>query len=70
MREVQQLVSLGYGSAGSEWTLEGVAEIDDGAGTVTLEVGGKRHTLREREYSPWVGIEFRPGLGIKVLWKN
>jgi predicted AlkP superfamily phosphohydrolase/phosphomutase len=33
---------------------------------VTLSVGKETLVLAEREYSPWVRLDFRPGLGLKV----
>ena len=32
----------------------------------TLHIGGKRYELGEREYSPWIRLDFKPGLGVRV----
>jgi predicted AlkP superfamily phosphohydrolase/phosphomutase len=34
--------------------------------TCVLEVAGQRHRLKEKEYSPWIRLVFRPAAGIKV----
>lgn len=33
---------------------------------VDFRIGDEHHTLRLRSYSPWLRLQFRPGLGIKV----
>lgn len=35
-------------------------------GEAELQIGGDCHPLREGEYTPWVRVTFRPGLGVKV----
>ncbi|MFG0319225.1 MAG: alkaline phosphatase family protein, partial [Planctomycetota bacterium JB042] len=40
--------------------------IDDAAGTATLDVCDQTFTLRPKEYSEWVNVTFKPGLGLKV----
>jgi len=39
---------------------------DKAKGGVWLDIDGDRFFLKERTFSPWVPIAFRPGLGIKV----
>ena len=34
--------------------------------TCVLEIAGQRHRLKEKEYSPWIRLAFRPAAGIKV----
>lgn len=41
-------------------------EIDRERSEATLRIDGKKYRLREREYSPWIRLVFRPGLGIRV----
>jgi predicted AlkP superfamily phosphohydrolase/phosphomutase len=38
----------------------------NGGSTATLVIGKTRHDLQLGKHSPWIGIEFRAGLGIKV----
>jgi len=40
--------------------------LDRGARTAGFEVGDEKFTLKEKEYSPWTKVVFKPGLGIKV----
>jgi predicted AlkP superfamily phosphohydrolase/phosphomutase len=51
---------------GGDLTVPFAARVDRTAKTVELSVGKEKIRLREREYSPWIRLEFRPGLGIKV----
>ncbi|MFH2002717.1 MAG: alkaline phosphatase family protein [Planctomycetota bacterium] len=39
---------------------------DLSAGIARFEVGDEKFSLKPKEYSPWVKIVFKPGLGIKV----
>jgi predicted AlkP superfamily phosphohydrolase/phosphomutase len=39
---------------------------DAARGRAELELDGRRYTLRRREYSEWIEVRFRPGLGIAV----
>jgi predicted AlkP superfamily phosphohydrolase/phosphomutase len=36
------------------------------SGNATLEIAGERHALRAGEYTPWITLQFRAPLGIKV----
>jgi hypothetical protein len=40
--------------------------IDEAKGEARLAIGDERVTLRPREYSPWVQLKFKAGLGINV----
>jgi len=31
-----------------------------------LEIGGKKYTLKEQEFTPWIKVSFKAGLGIKI----
>lgn len=42
------------------------AVIDEAKGIVTLHLPGEKLELRPREYSPWVRVAFKPGLGVRV----
>src|SRR5580658_2042238 len=33
---------------------------------ITLEIQGERHCLRPGEYSPWIRLSFRAGLGVRI----
>ena len=35
-------------------------------GTATLEIEGKSHALKRDEYSPWIQLTFRAGMGVNV----
>lgn len=41
-------------------------EADPGGKKATLEIDGQRHVLECGEYSPWITLTFRAGLGVKV----
>jgi predicted AlkP superfamily phosphohydrolase/phosphomutase len=41
-------------------------EIDRERREARLRIGGRRYTLREREYTPWVRLRFKVGWGIGV----
>jgi len=47
-------------------TVPFTAVVDRERKTVRLRVGKQKLTLEEKTYSPWVRLEFKPGLGIKV----
>jgi len=51
---------------GGELKVSFTATVDRVNRQVRISVGKENHVLGEREYSPWVRLEFRPGLGIKV----
>jgi predicted AlkP superfamily phosphohydrolase/phosphomutase len=51
---------------GGELKVPFLAEVDRAAKKVRVQIGKESHVLSEKEYSPWVRLEFRPGLGIKV----
>ena len=41
--------------------------VPNGAGgTATLEIEGRSHALKRGEYSPWIQLTFRAGMGVKV----
>jgi len=40
--------------------------IDETKTAARLEVSGKTFTLKTGEFSPWIGLTFKPGLGIKI----
>jgi predicted AlkP superfamily phosphohydrolase/phosphomutase len=35
-------------------------------GTCLLKLGGGKYRLKEKEYSPWIRVIFKPGFGVKV----
>ncbi len=41
-------------------------KVDRNAGCAHFEVCDEKFTLKEREYSSWIKVVFKPGLGIKV----
>jgi predicted AlkP superfamily phosphohydrolase/phosphomutase len=41
-------------------------KLDEAKGLAHFEVGDEKFSLKEREYSPWIRVVFKPGLGIKV----
>ncbi|MEN8149645.1 MAG: alkaline phosphatase family protein [Planctomycetota bacterium] len=51
---------------GGDLTVPFTAVVDREKKTVRLTVGKTTHVLAEKTYSPWVRLEFRPGLGLKV----
>jgi predicted AlkP superfamily phosphohydrolase/phosphomutase len=51
---------------GRELTVPFIAEIDEFSDVVTFDFGGEEFVLGPREYSDWVTLEFRAGLGVKV----
>jgi predicted AlkP superfamily phosphohydrolase/phosphomutase len=51
---------------GEEMKFGFTAKIDDFSEVVTFDVGGEEITLPEREYSDWLTVEFKAGLGVKV----
>jgi predicted AlkP superfamily phosphohydrolase/phosphomutase len=40
--------------------------IDRAEGRARLEISGRTFVLKKGEFSPWIGLTFKPGLGIKV----
>lgn len=40
--------------------------LEPGRGGAQLRIGGRRFRLREREYSPWIQLIWRPAPGVKV----
>ena len=40
--------------------------IDENKTSARLEVSGKTFTLKTGEFSPWINLTFKPGLGIKI----
>ncbi len=40
--------------------------LDKARGEATVEVSGRKVRLRKGEFSPWVPLTFKPGLGIKI----
>ncbi len=40
--------------------------VDLGKGGAEVEVSGQRLWLKPKEYSPWLRVTFRPGLGVKI----
>jgi predicted AlkP superfamily phosphohydrolase/phosphomutase len=51
---------------GKELTVPFTAEIDEFSNVVTFDFGGEEFVLGPREYSDWITVEFRAGLGVKV----
>ncbi len=49
-----------------EMTVPFTATIDESGETVSFDFGGNEVTLSAREYSDWLTIEFKAGLGVKV----
>ena len=49
-----------------EMTVPFTATIDEAGEAVSFDFGGNEVTLRAREYSEWLTIEFDAGLGVKV----
>jgi predicted AlkP superfamily phosphohydrolase/phosphomutase len=49
-----------------EMTLPLEVELDDSEQSALIRAGGESFRLKERTFSPWVGLKFRPGLGLKV----
>ena len=43
-----------------------ISSIDPAKKTCTLTIGRKKYELREREYSPWIKLDFKAGLGVAV----
>jgi predicted AlkP superfamily phosphohydrolase/phosphomutase len=43
-----------------------LVEIDKKKGEVKVQVSGQRFRLKVGEFSPWIRISFKPGLGMKV----
>ena len=41
--------------------------VDDELGVCSLKIGRRKYRLKEREYSPWIRLRFKAGLGIKVF---
>jgi len=41
-------------------------KLDTERHTAVLKIHGKSYTLREREYSPWIKLTFRPAPGVRV----
>lgn len=41
-------------------------KVDPKAKQGVLKIGGKQHRLKEKEYSPWIQLTFKPAPGIKV----
>ena len=41
-------------------------KLDREQGKAELAICGKKYRLKEREYSPWIRLVFKPGLGMKV----
>ncbi|MDA2929062.1 alkaline phosphatase family protein [Acidobacteria bacterium AH-259-O06] len=42
------------------------AHMGENAADAELNIGKKRHPLKLQEYTPWVSLEFRAGLGMKI----
>lgn len=40
--------------------------IIEGPESATLRLNGESHSLRRGEYTPWIKLTFKPGLGVKV----
>jgi predicted AlkP superfamily phosphohydrolase/phosphomutase len=55
-----------FSDDGKELTVPFTAEIDDFSNVVTFDFGGEEFVLGPREYSDWLTVEFRAGLGVKV----
>jgi predicted AlkP superfamily phosphohydrolase/phosphomutase len=51
---------------GKELTVPFTAEIDEFSNVVSFDFGGEKLMLGPREYSDWLTVEFRAGLGVKV----
>jgi predicted AlkP superfamily phosphohydrolase/phosphomutase len=43
-----------------------ISAIDTAKKTCVLSIGRKKYTLREREYSPWIKLDFKAGFGVAV----
>jgi predicted AlkP superfamily phosphohydrolase/phosphomutase len=43
-----------------------ISSIDPAKKTCTLTIGRKKYELREREYSPWIKLDFKAGMGVAV----
>jgi predicted AlkP superfamily phosphohydrolase/phosphomutase len=43
-----------------------ISAIDLAKKTCVLTIGRKKHVLREREYSPWIKLDFKAGFGVAV----
>ncbi len=41
-------------------------KVDNDAREGVLKIGGKQYRLKEKEYSPWIQLAFKPAPGIKV----
>lgn len=41
-------------------------QINNEKNEAQLEIGGKKYVLKEREFSPWIKVSFKAGLGIKI----
>ena len=41
-------------------------KIDNNARAAILKIGGRQYRLKEKEYSPWIQLAFKPAPGIKV----
>jgi len=52
--------------SGGEIRIPLTIDIDRPAGRVELRFSGQRISLQKEEFSPWVRLVFRPGLGMKV----
>ena len=43
-----------------------ISAIDPAKKTCVLTIGRKKYVLREREYSPWIKLDFKAGFGVAV----
>ena len=43
-----------------------ISALDPAKKTCLLTIAGKKYELREREYSPWIRLDFKAGMGVSV----
>jgi predicted AlkP superfamily phosphohydrolase/phosphomutase len=55
-----------FTAAHEDLTVPFVARVDEEDGQVWFDFGGNELTLGLREYSDWLTVTFRPGLGVKI----
>jgi len=53
-------------SHGGPMEIPFTVKVDKARGEAILKIGGRRYPLREREYSPWIKLVYKPLPGIKV----
>ncbi len=55
-----------FTAAHEDLTVPFVARVDEEDGRIWFDFGGNELTLGLREYSDWLTLTFRPGLGVKI----